>query len=627
MKSLLVIAVLAMAASAAAQPVVLYRPKPLPNAEGWNNSSVLMEYGCVGAMSCPDDTEHKTEGAGQTFTATARDANGVETTLSHELNIDLTAPAVVIESPRQGAVTTNALITVVAQVTDALSGVASATCNGMPAGLSPAGRIQCIVLAVPGLNDIVVEAFDRAHNSGSAGVRVLLQGAPQTLRVVPDVAGMLLGSTRTFQVLDEFGLNVPDVMWSVDAPERAQIFNDGRHALTARAPGQVILTANYRGLSAKTTVTIFTGDRLPPNAIRWKVDGLRVVQTPDTKPPLASEGHMVTTHQQPGGLAHVQSTEWASGRLNWRMRPAVRTGDLIASVREHPDGGAVMVVNGPGQYGSALVRGGDLKKGAPWRYRSAGKIAPELVLHTDSSISFLEMFPDGSGGFVSISGDRGVVLGRMQLPIGIRMSLSENCVPGANTVISIPGQVGPINNANNQVMFPVVVTEDREDYAVCGSVSGRMLRTVYVAVLGSGLPRVEHLRDYTQPAGAPQPSFNLYPVSPDGHGGVLIPWTAIIPGANERESRVVRLSEQGRQEFLLPAAGKIWLSGKEDDAVMTDGNRLVVFNVLTGEVRWNNFYPTGVKIISVQNGQMILESADKLGAYDSDGRPIPKPPQ
>ena len=543
--------VLAMAVNAAAQPVIPYRPKPAPNADGWSNSPVRMEYGCIRATSCPDETVHEAEGAGQAFSATARDANGVETTVSHLLNIDYTAPAVAIASPAQGFVTTNALVTVVAQASDALSGVASATCNGMPAGLSPSGGIQCIVLAVPGMIDIVVEAFDRAHNSGSAGLRVLLRGTPSALRVVPEVAGVLTGSTRSFQVLDEFGLDVADVHWSVDAPDRAQILDDGRHVLTARSPGAVVLTASARGLTAKSTATLYTGDRLPTDAIRWKVGTLSVIQLPAEMATQSSSAQrpMVTTNQTPGGVASVQSINWATGRLEWQMRPAVRTGDMIASVREHPDGGAVMVVDGPGDYGSALVRGGDLKKGAPWRYRSAGKIAPALVLHTDSSISFLETLPDRSAEFV-----------------------------------------GPINTAQNQVLFPIVVTQDREDYSVCGTVSGRMLRTISMAVLGSGQPRVEHLRDYTQPAGAPQPSFNLYPVSPDGRGGVLIPWTAVIPGSNERESRVVRISDEGRQEYLLPTAGKIWLSGAEDHAVLTDGTPCV-FNVLTGEVRWNILYP------------------------------------
>jgi hypothetical protein len=114
-------------------------------------------------------------------------------------------------------------------------------------------------------------------------------------------------------------------------------------------------------------------------------------------------------------------------------------------------------------------------------------------------------------------------------------------------------------------------------------------------------------------------------VSEDGHGALLVPWTALHPDTGVRESRVVRLSDEGRQEFQLPTAGKIWLAGKNDLALMTDGTRLVVFNVRTGATQWNLLYPSGVTIVSVKDGQVILSSKDQQGPFDLDGRQIGKP--
>ena len=616
---------LATAASAAAQPVVFALPRPVPNADGWINSPVRIEYACGRATSCPDAEVVATEGARQVFEAIARDGDGTEAKVSGVVNIDYTAPAVTIESPRAGLVTTNALLMVVAQTSDALSGVASATCNGMPASVSASGRVQCVILLVPGMNDIAVEVSDRASNSGSAGLRVQLRGTPSRLRVVPDAAGVLIGGTRTFQVLDEFGVDVPGIVWRVDAPDRAQISDDGRHLLAAQAAGPVVLTASAGGLTATASVTIYPGDRVPPNGIRWKVEGLSIIQTDQTVPLRDFSSSTLTALQVAGEVARIQSMNDATGRLNWRLRPATRLGERIISARDQPTGGVVMVVEATIGTGSALVRGGEITRGTPWRYRSAGKIGANVAFDRDGGATFMELLADGSSRIVSVSGDGGLVVGRVPLPSGVQLRLNDGCVPGENVAREVPSQVGPITGTTQGIVFPIVVTEDREDYERCGSVTGSLMRTLYMASIGGGVQKVDHLRVYNAPAGSVPAFFHLYPIALDGRGGLLVPWTALL-GSETRESRVVRISESGQQEFVLPTAGKIWIAGKDDLAVMTDGTRLVVFNVLTGEVTWNHYYPSGVRIADVKEGRIYMESSDKLGEYDTDGRPIPKRP-
>lgn len=619
---------LASAANAGAQPVVVEYLTPAPNAVGWLNSPVRVEYACARVASCPPPEVISTEGAGQEVAATARDTDGAEAKVAGVVNIDYTAPAVTIESPPQGHITDSPMVMVVAYASDALSGVAAASCNGVVAKIDATGRIQCIVLLIAGMNDIVVEVSDHANNSGSTGLRVLLRGAPSQLRVVPEEAGMLVGSTRTLQVLDDFGLDVPNVVWQVDNSLLLDVSTDGRHVLTARAPGPVVVTANYGGLTASSLVTIYAGDRLPPNSIRWKVDSLKVMQTPETTPLVYSERSLISTHQPLGGnIASVESINQVTGRLNWRMRPPVGPGDKVVTVREQAIGGAVMVIDRPYDHSFALVRGGGIATGAPWRYRSAGTIAADVVMHSDGGVSFIETLPDGFSRYVGITGDRGVVLHRIPLPTGVQVAMNVGCVAGANAAREVPGQVGPITAAPDAgaLMFPVVVSDDREDFERCGSVSGRLQRILYVARIGADVKKVETVRVYDVPAGSIPPSVTMFAVSPDGHGGLLAPWTA-ISGDGTRESFVVRLSESGQQEYPLPTAGKIWLVGTNNDALMTDGTRLVVFNMLTGVVRWNHFYPTGVRVISVKDGTLLMQTKDKTGAYDSDGRPIPGKP-
>ena len=127
--------------------------------------------------------------------------------------------------------------------------------------------------------------------------------------------------------------------------------------------------------------------------------------------------------------------------------------------------------------------------------------------------------------------------------------------------------------------------------------------------------RVEPAFTYDVPAGTAAPILTLFPVSPDGRKGFLVPWTAVYPDTGARESRVVRLSDDGRQEFTLPTAGKIWLAGTDDLALMTDGTRLVVFNLLSGDIQLNLLYPSGVTILL-----LLAESHVSLHTYPEQGR-------
>lgn len=620
-------ALLASAVNAGAQPAVFALLTPAPNETGWLNSPVRVDYACSRAAVCPPSEVISTEGAAQPIAATVRDGDGVERTVSAALNIDYTAPAVIIDSPPQGYVTTSPLVMVVAHASDALSGLASASCNGIKMPIADSGRIQCIVVLEPGTNDIVVEVSDQASNSGSAGLRALLRGAPSELRVVPEVAGVLAGSSRTFQVLDEFGLDVPDVVWQVDHPALAAISADG-HVLTARAPGSVAIKATAGGMTATAAVTIFTGDRLPPGSIRWRVGGMTTTQTADTQPLVPSDRRWVATNQNPGRVPTVESINVVSGRLNWRMRPAVSNGDRIVTVREQLIGGAVMVVDRQYDRTFALVRGGEIRQGAPWRYRSAGTIGADVVMHGDGGVSFMETLPSGFSRFVSISGDHGVVLHRASLPSGVHIAMNVGCVAGANAAREVPAQVGPITaTPEGPLVFPIVVSDDREDFEPCGGVTGRLKRTVYMAKIGTNVRTAESMRVYDAPAGSKPPTVRLFPVGHDGHGGLLMAWTTVDSNTGVTESRMVHIGESGRQEYTLPTAGELYLVGSNDDALMTDGTRLIVFNIFTGAVRWNHFDPAGVRVIEVKNGRIAMQTTDNtLVYYDSDGKPFPIKP-
>lgn len=152
-------------------PVVTATATPAPNGAGWNNSDVTVSFDCSDALSgvesCPGTTVVTTEGAAQVISGIATDGAGNTAAASVTLNIDKTAPALTVDSPSEGATVPAQALTVSGTIADALSGVASVTCNG-GAGVVAGAQFTCSVAIAPGANTITVVARDVAGNSRTA---------------------------------------------------------------------------------------------------------------------------------------------------------------------------------------------------------------------------------------------------------------------------------------------------------------------------------------------------------------------------------------------------------------------------------------------------------------------------
>ncbi|HKV91758.1 MAG TPA: RHS repeat-associated core domain-containing protein [Candidatus Angelobacter sp.] len=86
-------------------------------------------------------------------------------------------PAVIsITSPANGATVSTSSVSVTGNVTDALSGVATVTCNGAPA-IVQASSFSCSVALTSGANTITVSATDVAGNTSSASETVTFSNA------------------------------------------------------------------------------------------------------------------------------------------------------------------------------------------------------------------------------------------------------------------------------------------------------------------------------------------------------------------------------------------------------------------------------------------------------------------
>jgi len=193
---------------------------PTSNAAGWNKDDVTVAFSCTGGAggsdACPGIVRVSTDGKAQAIPGIATDGSGNTATKPVTLNLDKTAPILNITFPANGAVVATPSVTLTGTVTDALSGVASFTCNDQTAslggsdsvaqvepGLTPSGpaavpgavpgldraqrsprpaplrptprlhRFSCNLPLVPGSNTIRVQATDVAGNIATSTLTVI----------------------------------------------------------------------------------------------------------------------------------------------------------------------------------------------------------------------------------------------------------------------------------------------------------------------------------------------------------------------------------------------------------------------------------------------------------------------
>ncbi len=153
-------------------PAITGTRTPGPNANGWNNVDVTVQFDCSdglsGVDSCPADSIVSTEGAGQSVTGTVTDlaGNSASTAVSG-INIDKTEATVTVNTPvPYGLYTIGTALDFSA--TDSLSGVN----NSVGYLTNTAGETTDVVSGfkpVAGVYTLVVSALDNADNIVESG--------------------------------------------------------------------------------------------------------------------------------------------------------------------------------------------------------------------------------------------------------------------------------------------------------------------------------------------------------------------------------------------------------------------------------------------------------------------------
>jgi hypothetical protein len=178
---------------------------PAPNAAGWNNSPVTVSFVCTGGappVSCPGSQTVSIDGANQVITGTATDAVGSSVSASATVNLDQTPPLVSITSPIDRGVIPTTNVAVSGLANDALSGIASVSCNGTPASLA-SGSFSCSLVIVQGVLSINVSATDNAGNTSSSAVTVNLQGPKLTITSPSPLSLFTNNSTTVTGTVDD----------------------------------------------------------------------------------------------------------------------------------------------------------------------------------------------------------------------------------------------------------------------------------------------------------------------------------------------------------------------------------------------------------------------------------------
>ncbi len=633
-------------------PSIAASVSPAPNAAGWNNINVTVTFTCTSGSSpitsCTAPISVATEGANQTVSGTVTDTAGFSISTNVTLKIDRTGPAITVSSPVDGASFTSANLAISGAAPDALSGLSSVTCNGVPATIS-AGNFSCNISLAPGVNLVVVRATDIAGSVAASILHVKLDvplPAPNALAISPATVNMLIGDTQQFSAVDELGRPRSDASWTVSDTSLATTTTDSSPVLTAVALGQVTLTATVGSQSAQAQINIINGTSLVAGTIRWsapQIPGNTTVQLLQAVP--TSGGPDLYSVELGVDGNYLARAFTGDGRQMWQRPIGPYTFNPIQHATPDGAGGLIWESNDPisGSFGYA---GFDAQTGTQlWQYLppplySVGPWSSPAI-RQDGKVAFVESDDShGHASLVILDGATEQQILRVPIPESTFITRTGAfCTGDPRTFYAAVSGATPSIDADGAIYLEYIL-ETRD---LCGGSNSGNLLVLKVAPDNS----VSSLTLDSVGGVAPSPGE----VIPDGAGGALATWTTTPLTGNgnppQYPFKVTHWTPNGSNTYELPLVGDPaagittpyqLVLGENGVAFATDGSNLslasynqlpsvVSFNVNSGQVLWSYHAPaqTSVSIIASADGGGLItkitdqNSLDTMTTFDPSG--------
>jgi hypothetical protein len=630
---------------------------PTPNASGWNNSPVTVSFLCVPAVaaisSCTSPATISTDGAGQTVTGIATDASSNTANVTATVNLDATAPSLSITSPTSGSTVSNPYVSVSGTVSDSLSGIASVSCNDVPASISGTS-FSCTVSLFAVSNSIMVNAMDLAGNTATASVSITVSmTTPSSLTVAPANVNMFIGGSQAFTATDQSGARRPDVAWSISNSSIASFVSGEPDTLTGNAAGTVTLTAAIGSTTGTASITVLSSAPSLGTTL-WSAPSIsgyttqKVVQAQSA--PNGPDLYSIASDSS--GDILVQALG-ANGRQFWQTTLTGTTNAGLVTGVGVPDGGVLVESEDTSSLHNMTLTHLDPVSGSQtWQYATlvpyrSAYFSPNSAVNDD--LSFVPAIgldgtvyvvdqdsTTGNDTLDAINGSTGSLITQFDLPLS-SLTNGDYCDDRGDVEPWASPTGPPVVGPDGSVYLLVESTQTTysHDSSCTASVSGYSESLQLMQIPFGGSPAIQTIDSYGLSDIDPSfgPPYRIPgDLIPDGHGGVLASWSNrqhVYTAPAGPPVAVADIDTTGTYKTIVTGmlGNNIWrldtLIAGDQSAFLTDGKYVTSFSPTpTLSQNWSyaaSAYRLTVKQASPGGGVVIEDSSFGEIQLDSSG--------